>query len=135
MNISAVNNNAQAFTARADKNKESKKPSKLKVAAGVATVAGAAVLAAGLASGKVKPADITNVLQKAGKSALNAVKHPVATVKSLPNKLWGMTLNGVGKGTELFLNAKDFVTGGVKKVSDYAGILKETFTEVFGRKN
>lgn len=130
MNISAVNNNVQSFTARADKNKENKKPSKLKVAAGVAAVAGVAVLATGLKSGKIKPADITGFLQKAGKGALNTAKHPVATLKSIPNKLWGLTLDGVGKGTELFLDAKDIVTSGAKKVSDFVGILKETAAEV-----
>ena len=75
MGISSVNNNQMAFTGTVNKNTgtvnknmgngEVKKPSKAKIAAGAAVVAGTVVLGAGLASGKVKPADIQAFIQNA----------------------------------------------------------------------
>ena len=68
MGISSVNNNQMAFTGTVNKNMgtvnknmgngEAKKPSKAKLQQGAAVVAGTVALGAGLASGKVKPADI-----------------------------------------------------------------------------
>lgn len=133
MGISSVNNNV-AFAGNANKNDAIKKPSKVKVAAGVAVAAGAVALGAGLATGRVKPADITTFLQKAGSSILEVVKHPRKTVNELPSKLWGLTVDGVGNATTAVLKAKDFVTNSVNSVLEYAKIIAESFACAFGKK-
>lgn len=128
MNISPVNNNQTAFAGKAKQNDKAKKPNKLLTAAGVASLAGVAVLGVGLASGKIKPADVATFAQKAGNGLLNTVKHPVTTVKNLPNKL----LNGVDaavggciKAAYALRDAKDVAVGYAKAVG---GAIAETFS-------
>ena len=122
----SVGNNVSAASASQN---VSKKPSKAKVAAGVAALAGVAVLGAGLASG-----DIVTFAQKAGKGALNTVKHPVKTVKSLPDKLWGLTVDGIANGTEAVLKAKNAVVDGAKLAFEYAKAIGGSVVETFSKK-
>ena len=127
----SVGNNVSAASASQN---VSKKPSKAKVAAGVAALAGVAVLGAGLASGKIKTGDIVTFAQKAVKGALNTVKHPVKTVKSLPDKLWGLTVDGIANGTEAVLKAKNAVVDGAKLAFEYAKAIGGSVVETFSKK-
>lgn len=132
MGISPLNNNQVAFGAKANKAQGTKKPSKAKVLAGVAIAGAAVALGAGLATGKVKPDDVATFAKKAGatvadsavkvgKSLVEAVKHPKTTIKNLPNKLWGLTLDAVGNGTVVVLKAKEAIQ---KAVGDATEIFK-----------
>ena len=137
MGISSVNNNI-AFAGTANKNTGTanntvKKPSKVKVAAGVAAAAGVLALGAGLATGKVKPADITTFLQKAGKNILDAVKHPKKTATELPGKLWNLAVDGIGNATTAVLTAKNIVVDGAKIAYGYAKAIGSSFADVSGK--
>ncbi|MCX4275773.1 MAG: hypothetical protein OSJ27_08365 [Candidatus Gastranaerophilales bacterium] len=144
MGISSVNNNQMAFTGTVNKNMgtvnknmgngEAKKPSKAKIAAGTAVVAGTVVLGAGLASGKVKPADIQAFIQKAGGNILNAVKHPKTTIQNLPNKLWGLTVDTIGNGAVAALKVKNAVVDKAQLALEYVKIIGSSIMDVFGKK-
>ncbi len=128
----SVNNNVSF--AGANQNAAAKKPSKAKVAAGAAALAGVVILGAGVASGKVKAGDIVTFAQKAGKGALNTVKHPVATVKGLPAKLSNLATEGVIKGAEAFMNTKYAVADGAKLAFEYVKAVGSAVVDVFGKK-
>lgn len=121
----SVNNNTNnvAYT-------QAKKPSKAKVVAGAAALTGIVVLGAGLATGKVKPGDIATFAQKAGAGVLDAVKHP----KSIPNKLWGLTVDAISNGTAAIFKAKNAAAEGLQLVSGYAKAIGSAFADVFGKK-